>query len=316
VNLSYGTNDGSHNGQSLFETYLDVVAGKGRNVIVVATGNEGAAKHHYTGRVQKGQSVDVTFSVAAYLPALYLTMWKDTADVMRIELLSPDGDSSGALQENKVTTQNFGDTQVRFYYGQPTPYHKQQEVYVLFTARNNFVQPGIWTLRLTGEQVVRGDVQMWLPTAEEVTDQTAFFQPTVERTLTLPSTARRAISVAGYNSNLYSAAPFSGRGFICTENTKPDLTAPAVDILTTRAGGGYDSYSGTSMAAPFVTGAAALLMEWGIVRGNDPFLYGERLKAFLTCGARRVEKLTYPNAVAGYGTLCVDDALRELEDQN
>lgn len=35
------------------------------------------------------------------------------------------------------------------------------------------------------------------------------------------------------------------------------------------------------MAAPFVTGAAALLMEWGIVRGNDLYMYGDKLKASL-----------------------------------
>ncbi len=39
------------------------------------------------------------------------------------------------------------------------------------------------------------------------------------------------------------------------------------------------------MAAPFVTGAAALLMEWGIVRGNDLYMYGDKLKASLIKGA-------------------------------
>ena len=39
------------------------------------------------------------------------------------------------------------------------------------------------------------------------------------------------------------------------------------------------------MAAPFVTGAAALLMEWGIVRGNDLYMYGDKLKAALIKGA-------------------------------
>ena len=46
--------------------------------------------------------------------------------------------------------------------------------------------------------------------------------------------------------------------------------------------------SGTSFAAPFVTGSAALLMEWGILRGNNLFLYGERLKTWLTAGAREL----------------------------
>ena len=46
--------------------------------------------------------------------------------------------------------------------------------------------------------------------------------------------------------------------------------------------------SGTSFAVPFVTGSAALLMEWGIIRGNDPYLYGEKVKAYLRRGARHL----------------------------
>ena len=93
-------------------------------------------------------------------------------------------------------------------------------------------------------------------------------------------------------------------------NTKPDLAAPGVNIVTARAGGGHGAYTGTSFAVPLVTGAAALLMEWGIVRGNDPYLYGEKLKAFLQRGARRVRgEEALPNSRVGYGAMCVEDSL-------
>ena len=133
-----------------------------------------------------------------------------------------------------------------------------------------------------------------------------FARPATNTTLTLPSTAYRVITVGGYNSMLGSTTTFSGRGFT-RNNTfiKPDLCAPAVDIVSTRAGGGYGTYTGTSMAAPFVTGAVALMMEWGIVRGNDPFLYGQRAKAFLRRGADRTESRGYPNPIWGYGRLCL-----------
>lgn len=83
--------------------------------------------------------------------------------------------------------------------------------------------------------------------------------------------------MGAYNSRLLSYAEFSGRGYTrVTREIKPDLAAPGVGILTTVPGGGYGTRTGTSFAAPFVTGAAALLMEWGIVRGQDPYLYGEK----------------------------------------
>ena len=68
--------------------------------------------------------------------------------------------------------------------------------------------------------------------------------------------------------------------------------------------------TGTSFATPFVSGAAALLMEWGIVRGNDPYLYGEKLKAYLRRGAKPLPGFAeYPNPQGGYGALCVADSL-------
>ena len=110
---------------------------------------------------------------------------------------------------------------------------------------------------------------------------------------------------------------FSGRGN--TLNiifSKPDLVAPAVGVLTTSVGGGYSSFTGTSVAAPFVTGATAMMMQWGIVQGNDPFLYGERVKAYLKSGARRLSNITYPNNRWGYGSLCLLDTLGQLRAFN
>jgi len=89
-----------------------------------------------------------------------------------------------------------------------------------------------------------------------------------------------------------------------------------VGVRSTRVGGGYDSFTGTSFAAPFVTGAAALMMEWGIVRGNDPFLYGQRIKAFLQQSATRYTGQEYPNPIWGYGALCLSAAMDVLVEYN
>ena len=89
--------------------------------------------------------------------------------------------------------------------------------------------------------------------------------------------------------------------------------APGVGIRSSKIGGGYDVFTGTSFAAPFVTGASSLLQEWGIVNGNDPFLFGQRLKSFLRKGATRLNNEEYPNQRWGYGFLCIKNTLDLLE---
>ena len=83
-------------------------------------------------------------------------------------------------------------------------------------------------------------------------------------------------------------------------------------IIRIGEGEGGAVVSGTSYATPFVTAAAALLMEYGIVQGNDPFLYGEKVKAYLHAGARQLPGYDiWPNDQVGWGALCVSESLPE-----
>lgn len=147
---------------------------------------------------------------------------------------------------------------------------------------------------------------MWLPSGNAINPTTRFLRPSVETTLTIPSTARRAISVGAYNSNDDSLTTFSGRGFTVNNSVKPEIVAPGVGIMSSASGGGYSRNTGTSFATPFVTGACALLMQWGIIEKNDLFLYGEKTKAYLLVTTRKLESFTrYPNEAVGFGALCL-----------
>lgn len=309
LNLSFGTSNGSHDGSSLFETYIDEMARRWKAVICVATGNEGVGAHHYFNIVAPFSSTVVDFRVARGIPSMYMSLWKNFVDDMEFMLTAPDGSTSGRLgRQSPARRMNAGNTVVDIFYGQPTHYNEDQEVHFLF--RSGPVLDGIWRLTIYSGEIIDGAVNIWLPPTETVTADTAFFRPEPETTLTIPSTAKEVISVGGYNSILLSAADFSGRGYTRSiVYVKPDIVAPAVGIVTTSTNGGYDSFTGTSAAAPFVTGAAALMMQWGIVRGNDRFLYGQRIKAFVQKGARRALNRTYPNPQWGYGTLCLNDTM-------
>ena len=314
INLSFGTNDGPHSGNSLFETYINAVSTRWKTVIVAATGNEGVGKHHFSGNMTKGQKLEASFVTTGGISSMYLTLWKNFSDTFDFELIAPGGQSTGIISpKNRFSHMALAGTDVVIYYGQPSFYNENQEIYIHISRKSDVIPPGIWRLIITGREVVQGNFHIWLPTVEEVGVDTAFTTPDPYTTLTLPSTAEKVISVGGYNAKLGSEADFSGRGYTYQNvHVKPDLTAPAVDISSARIGGGYDTFTGTSMAAPFVTGAAALMMEWGIVQKNNPFLYGQKVKAFLQKTALRNPDRTYPNPTWGYGTLCLRAAMDEL----
>ena len=312
INISIGNNYGSHDGTSLLETYLNTASDTGRAVICVGTGNEGTSRAHVLVQLEERQQQEVEFSISTYETGLTIQLWKYYTDRFFITLISPSGAEVGPFQQELGTQQfRLEQTKVLLYYGEPAPYTQAQEVFLDFLPQNSYLNTGVWKIRFTPERIVVGEVNLWLPGSGAVNFGTGFLMPTPDITLTIPSTAEKVISVAAYDIAKDAYADFSGRGFTrVTNRVKPDLAAPGVGIMSASVGGGYGSRSGTSFATPFVTGSAALLMEWGIVQGRDAYLYGEKVKAYLIKGARELPGFTkYPNPQVGWGVLCLRDSL-------
>ncbi len=313
INMSFGMNSGSHKGNSIFEEYISAMTAEWKNVIVIPTGNEGGAGHHFHDTLISNQTKQIEFFTAAGIERFYLSLWKNFADSFAVELIFPNGMSSGIINlENRLKTVRIDNTKLTVIYGQPSRYSVDQEIYFDLESQTGTIRSGIWKLRLIPTTIVDGNIDIWLPTVEEVTAKTYFSSPAIYNTMTLPSTANKIIRVSGYNDRLGNIAEFSGVGLPDTALI-PDIAAPAVNIISARSGGGYDAFTGTSFAAPFVTGSAALMMQWGIVNNNAPFLYGERIKAFLRIGANRVSGISYPNPTFGYGTLCLSNSISYME---
>ena len=319
INLCFGIGYGSDDGGSVLERFLANASEIGRTVICVGSGNEGAARGHYAGNITRDSLVEL--AVGSYVRSLNIQLWKNYSDVFRIRLQAPGGENaelSTNIQGGKYTIE-LEQTRVLVYLGEPLPYSVAQEIYLdMIPAAGSYINAGIWTIRLEPVVTVTGQYYLYLPAGSAAGDSTGFYRSTPQVTLTVPSTATKVITVGAYDPVYDTYADFSGRGYADSTRTigvtaagltKPDLVAPGVNIQAPDTYGSFTPVTGTSFATPIVSGAAALLLEWGIVRGNDPFLYGEKVKAYLRKGARPLRGETeYPNDRVGYGKLCVADS--------
>lgn len=264
----------------------------------------------------------VELTVGNYETGLNIQLWKEYTDRYVVTLVSPTGDYLIVDTDRPgKQTYRLEQTQILLYNGEPAPYLTSQEIYfdLLPATGSRYLDSGVWTFLLEPVKTVTGNYTFYLPSGTVRSPQTRFVQPTPDVTLTIPSTASKVITVGAYDPVYEAYADFSGRGYLYQEQVnsrtsdsfvKPDLVAPGVNVMAPDRDGGYSPVTGTSFATPFVTGAAALLMQWGIVEGNDPYLYGEKVKAYLRRGAKPIRgESEYPNARVGYGALCVENSL-------
>lgn len=310
VNISLSSNDGAHDGRSLVERYIGQYAQIQRVVVVIAAGNEGAAGHHYSADIT-GQK-DVFFNVAGGEKSITLQLYKPILTDISIELVAPDGTSSDVIDiKVGVRRKEIKGHKIVVYFSGPKPFNRDGEIVISIIAQGQEVQIGQWILKVYNPTDYRGYFDIWLPVSEALNPKTKFLQPDPFNTLGIPATVDPVIAVGSYNANANNYSYFSGRGVERVNRiVKPDLLAPGENIECAMVGGFFGPETGTSFAAPHVAGSCALLLEWGIIKGNDPFLFGQKVKYYLVKGARRVRNLgIYPSKNVGFGYLCTSMAL-------
>lgn len=310
INISYGSNYGDHTGTSLLENYIDDVSNVWKSSICIGSGNEGNAATHTYGVLSDDTEAEIELAVSAYETSVNIQIWKDYADEFDVEIITPSGRNLGKIGGyNRLNRSVAENTTVLTYYGEPSPYSMSQEIYIDMIPVDNYIQSGIWRIKLIPVDIKTGRFDMWLPAVGALNEGTGFTNPKEILTITIPATSSNSITVGAYNAMTDTFAPFSGSGYVMETGAaiivKPDLVAPGVGIKLDE----NTSVTGTSFAVPFVTGGAALLMEWGIVRNNDAYLYAEKLKAYLIKGARKLPGEPVPSDRTGWGALCVKNSI-------
>lgn len=301
--LGIGTNLGSHDGFSIFEEYLSGVSNLGGVCLCIAAGNESQARHHTQGKIAaKGQSRNIDVSVVNESSVVYAAIWSSVSDRLSVSIRSPTGELTARLppKSGSITTNNlvFEQAAIRVVYYFPLEGSGGQVTVVRVTNAT----PGIWTITVYGDLILDGTFHAWLPLTGLASPGVDFLAAIPNYTVTVPSTAIGVISCGAYNIADDSLYPNSSWGPTRNDLMAPDLAAPGVNV-----GGifptGYGTMSGTSAAVAITVGACALMLQWGIVQGNDIGMSTYQIRAYLIRGCSRSPTLLYPNTQWGYGAL-------------
>lgn len=312
--LGIGSNLGAHEGTSPLSISLQDISRSLGSATVIAAGNETGLAHHYQGIIPSGEEyddVEIRVGQPESQRGFVVELWASTADTYSVGFISPSGEIIGRIPiiAGNETSIPFllEPTVITVNYQLIESGSGRQLIFMRFQAPTT----GIWKIRVYNTQFFTGQFNMWLPVQNLISDETVFLSPTPYTTITVPGNAASPITVGAYNHLNNSIFIHSSRGYTLNGLVKPDLAAPGVDVsgpsisrrssvnglvpMTTR--------TGTSVAAAHVAGAAANLLGWGIVDGNQITMSEASIKAYLIRGAKRNPALTYPNREWGYGAL-------------
>lgn len=315
VCAALGTNIGSHDGTNLFEKSFDTITAESGVVCVSGVGNEGDTDTHTEGKFNiTGEQKIMEIRIGKTQKNLTFQIYISHPDKVSIGISSPSGELIERIpvRLNKIETVFFvyEGTKMRISYIYPEQYTGDQVINI--EARN--IREGIWQFRLYGDYIINGEYWSWLPQRSLLDPDTKFLSPSQYTTLTIPGTGKGSITAAYYNQNNNATMGQSGRGFARDGRIKPDVAAGGVNALVTTPGGGTRIISGSSVATAITAGCCALILDWAIVRKNDPGIYATAVKSYLIRGTSMRIGDSYPNPQWGYGTISmtgVFDALRE-----
>lgn len=318
--LGMGTNFRDHEGGGIFSRYLTAVASQRSRVMVIAGGNEGNAAHHYRGNLgdrgrlsEENMEIYVSEGVNGFL----MEIWTEAPVNLAVSIRTPGGEYiepvSVLFQTNLRYRFVFEETIITVY----NAYIAQGSGDALVVMRFENPTPGVWTVGVSDEaELADARFDAWLPISEFLSQPVYFLRPDPETTLTTPSYVADAVTVATYNSRDNSIYQNSGRGFSRDNRITPDLAAPGVNmtVASNRLGETpvISTYTGSSLAAAVMAGAAAQFAQWAVVDGNSPYIRSRELKNYFIRGAARERNIEYPNPIWGYGRLDLYGTFQEM----
>ena len=289
--LGLGTGSGQRSGGSALSQQLNDLGEMIGCCVVTCAGNEGNARLHYKGSVLNKEYEDVELRVGEGTNGFTMELWGNSPDIISVAFISPSGEMISRIpaRVGQSDTVEFllEKSKIDISYSLVEAGGGVELIFMRFIDPT----PGVWIIRVYGNNILEGDYNIWLPIKQFIDKETYFLKPNPDITLTVPSTTQATITVAAYDNMTNALFTDSSRGFTRTNEIKPDITAPGVNVYGPGINNNYVRKSGTSVAAALVAGNCAQLMQWGIVEKNETQMKTNYIKNFLIRGAIRDGKV-------------------------
>ncbi|MEI3323642.1 MAG: S8 family peptidase [Eubacterium sp.] len=313
--LGLGTGSGQRSGGSALSQQLNDLGETIGCCVVTCAGNEGNARLHYKGSVLNKEYEDVELRVGEGTNGFTMELWGNSPDIISVAFISPSGEMISRIpaRVGQSDTVEFllEKSKIDISYSLVEAGGGVELIFMRFIDPT----PGVWIIRVYGNNILEGDYNIWLPIKQFIDKETYFLKPNPDITLTVPSTTQATITVAAYDNMTNALFTDSSRGFTRTNEIKPDITAPGVNVYGPGINNNYVRKSGTSVAAALVAGNCAQLMQWGIVEKNETQMKTNYIKNFLIRGAIRDRNIVYPSKEWGYGKVNVYEAFSILRNK-
>lgn len=304
--IGMGSSQGNHDGHNALEITLNNLATVPRAGICIAAGNEGNSQRHYHGNFTLEENEKkIELRIGEMDKNFSMEIWQNATNRLMVEILSPKGEKVMSI------TPRFSECREHNFIMEPSKIYinniivEQETGEQLILIRFQEALSGIWIIKVINMDSFIGAFNAWLPAGDIISNETYFLKSDPDNTITSPATARNPVTVTAYDPFNNSILAESSRGFTTTGTVKPDIAAPGFRLPcpTIQGTDTYGTATGTGAAAAHTAGAAAMLMEWAVLRGNYTTITGRDINGLLIRGGKRNSYSNYPNPVWGYGQL-------------
>jgi lysozyme family protein/subtilisin family serine protease len=271
INMSLGSHGDSHTGKSLAEIAIDNLVANNQGIAVVqSVGNYFLSHCHIQHNIKQGETFNIEWNIPRRNPTPNeMEIWYQGSDELYLRILNPVGFVVSSVEP-------FDDVQIK-YNGTPLGYVFQREkepntglnhINIIIDANT---EKGKWIVQLYGEKIKNGLLHAY---SERNDFGQARFSPSQSTGLSTTGSvcnSENSITVGAYNHYdlMRKMVDFSSSGPTIFGQPKPDLLAPGYEILAAKSPpihaaqpiNGLTKKSGSSMAAPHVSGALLLLFQ-------------------------------------------------------